>query len=776
MNAEDREKTYGARVPPQIPTGYDGRSKVPIVFIGEAPGENEVRELRPFCGKSGDLLERLLGDAGIRREDCYITNVVKYRPPNNEFKFFRKKENKSLLESSLEEVAEEVRKVDPNIVVCLGNEALAAAIGDRRISARRGFVTWSNKFNAKIIGTYHPSAVLREINLYPLSLFDIRRAREESFSKELVRKTKREIEIVRDINKFKSILTEVKTHDMISFDIENVSEGIDCISVGFKRGDTYVGAAIPFMTEEGSYWNEQEEKIVWQGLADVLTDEKIGKVAQNAFYDTWHILNDYGIEVKPIVHDTMIAASMINPEFKKDLWILASLYTDAPFWEDNGEGLNEDRWYYNGQDSNITLEIAHKQRRELDEFGLTGFFRSVPMSVLPCMVRASHKGVRFDLEKRDKLLKQTSGELAEKVKRLAQIAGDDLNHGSPDQLAEYFVGKLKLKPVISRKTKRITFDNDALKALSLKYPDIEEFGLINEIRKLEGEIKVIGMALGKDKRIRCSYNVAGTETGRFSSSKAPDRTGSNLQNITKNLRPLFLADEGCVIIKADLKQAENMMVAYMSEDPLMIDAFESGKDIHNLVASMIFGSQDITKDQRQLGKKGGHAANYMMRPKRLREIALEECGLVLTPKMAKDIMEQYFKGFPMIKTWHKKIIAELGRSRTLTNPFGRTRSFMGHWGDDLFREAVAFLPQGTIADWVSQCIVALDPVTDIRKQVHDEIVFNCAADPIVVDATCHIIKKAMERPFKIHGRDVSIPVEIAVGPNWGECKEWKPKI
>lgn len=773
MNEQEREEKYGPRVPPQEPKGYVRGNKVPIVLIGEAPGENEVRELLPFVGKSGELLERLLRDAGLRREDCYITNVVKYRPPKNEFKFFRKKENRWLLEESLEELKEEVRALEPNIVIAFGNEAIAAAIGDRRISARRGFVGWSGNFNCKVIATYHPAAILRSINLYPISLFDIRKAKEESGHREIIRKTKRENYVVRDISKFRELLTIMLSCDRVSYDIETVSEGIDAIAFGYFKNDTYYGASIPLMTDHGSYWGESEEREIWAGIGNVLSDLRIAKIAQNAFYDTWHIMRDFGIMVTPISHDTMVAASMINPEFKKDLWFLGSMYTDAPFWEDKSEGLNEERWFYNAADASITLEIADKQRKELDEYKLTGFFHRIPMSVLPCMVRASLRGVRVDIEKRDQLLKQASGERAEKIKRLAQIAGMDLNHGSITQLVEYFVNGKGIKPIISRKTKRVTFDDDAIKALSIKYPDLPELGLVNDIRKLEGKIKVIGMPLGKDGRVRCSYNVAGTETGRFSSSEAPDRTGSNLQNITKDLRQLLIADEGYVIAKADLKQAENMMVAYMSEDPLMIDAFDRKDDIHNLVARMIFRSSDITKDQRQLGKKGGHAANYLMRPKRLKEIAFEECGLILTQTQAKQIMEQYFQAFPMIKTWHKKIIAELGKSRTLTNPFGRTRSFMGYWGDDLFREAVAFLPQGTIADWVSQCIIRLEGKILTVLQVHDELVWLCPEDKI--DEQCTLVKETMETPFKIHGRDVSIPVEIAVGKNWKECVEWKAK-
>lgn len=761
---EDFLTKYGTVVQPL------GPKDAKIFICGEAPGETEIRDGKPFVGKSGQVLDKLLQASGIERRACYITNVVKTRPPKNEFKWFRTKDNRKYLEASIERLQEEIKEINPNIIFCLGAEAQAAVIGDRRISARRGFIEVYKATGSKVISTFHPSAVLRDINLYPIALFDTRRVAEESKEKTWRVKEKK-IELGLEFKNTLATLEGLRKEKLIAFDIETTAEGIDAIAFGWSSDRAI---SIPFLTKNGSYWNSEQELSLWKMIKELLESSTVQKAAQNAFYDMWHLQTQMGIHVKNVSHDTMLAAGLINSEFPKNLWFLASLYTNQPFWEDDSdEGLDEKRWEYNGKDAAITYEIAEKQAGELDGIGHRRFYNELTMPLLPCLVGASVKGVRFDTQARDKLLKDTNREIREKIEQLHSITGKEFNHRSYPQLCEYFAVKRGCKLIISHETKRPTFADEAMETLSRQYPDLKEFQLINEIRKAENRVTTLETPIGKDGRIRCSYNIAGTETGRLSSSEAPDRTGTNLQNITADLRRLFLPDVDCYIVKADLKQAENIMVAYMTGDPFMIKAIEDGGDLHAKIAGMIFKKpiSDVTKKERQLGKKIGHASNYGMRPKRLQEVCWEEEQIVLSSKEAKGLMEAYFEAFPKIRVWHKDIQGQLSRARALSNPFGRTRHFMGYWGDDLFREAYAFLPQGAIADWVAKCIIQLDQRTDIRLQVHDEIVFNVPKGEL--ERTCKLIKQVMETPFRLLGRSVSIPVEIKWGENWGETREFK---
>lgn len=764
------EELYGKRVEGQGPVTSN------LVIIGEAPGETEIQEGRPFCGKSGELLDRLLGDCGIKRTDVYITNVIKTRPPDNKFSFFRTKENREYYDKSVVALRQEVQARHPNVILCLGAEAQKAILGDSRISARRGFIAWESELNAKVISTYHPAAVLRNINLYPIALFDFQKVARESTS--LTYSPTVRIPIVNP--DFDTVIRELErlgTSEYISFDIENTSEGIDCIS--FADSATRA-ISIPFHTDAGNYWTEEKELYIWQKIRNLLENSKIKKIAQNAFYDMWH-LSQMGIQVSNVSHDTMLAAGLINPEFPKDLWFLSSLYTDAPFWEMEDEHkLNIQRWTYNAHDAMVTYEIAEKQRRELTEFGHAEFFSRLPMPLLPCLVRASTRGVRFDVEERGRLVAETKQLLREERRKLKEQTGDvDLNIDSTPQMREYFLTRKGCAPILKRNKNgdRVpSFDGAALDELSIKYPHLKELQIIKQMRYLMTRLDTLQVDLSKDRRIRCSYNVAGTETGRLSSSSAPDRSGMNLQNVTKDLRHLITSDSNShYLVKADYKQAENILVAYLSGDPNMIRAVSSGEDLHSQIAARIFGCpiQEVSKEQRQLGKKIGHASNYGMRPKRLQEVCWEELGLKVSLKEAKELMLRYFAAFPLIKSWHSSIQSSLSGSRSLSNPFGRRRKFLGFWGDDLFREAYAFLPQGSIADRVNLAIIALDSRGfDIRLQVHDEIVVHCSKDEL--DATCQAIKEVMEAPFKIGSHSISLTAEIEFGTNWGQTTLWVP--
>jgi len=224
LNVTELEPTYGPYVPPE------GRADARIVFIGEAPGKDEVLQRRPFVGRSGDLLDFLIADSGGRREDCYITNVVKFRPPGNKFAFFRKKDNKPLLEASLASLEAEIKKVAPRVIICLGVESLKAIIGDGRIKARRGFVEWSNTYQCKVIATFHPAFALRDLSIYPICLFDIKKAFKELETPSITR-TARNTRPVTNFDQAMALLGGIKDDQKIAFDIENTSEASTALAL-----------------------------------------------------------------------------------------------------------------------------------------------------------------------------------------------------------------------------------------------------------------------------------------------------------------------------------------------------------------------------------------------------------------------------------------------------------------------------------------------------------------------------------------------------------------
>ena len=740
-----------------------------FIIIGEMPSEHDVKAASVFSGRGGQLLDNLLSDSGISRDSCYYTNVVSHCSPTGEFKYFRQKDNLKYLQESINNLHKTIAGSKAEGILCLGSEAASAILGDRRVSARRGFISVVD--GRKVIVTYNPGAVLKSINMYPVVLFDFKKiARHVKDSPHIER---RHAIIRPSFQQARDYLTRLGGGKGFTFDIENTDEGIDCISFA----DNHLEAmSIPFVYQTGegektwinNYFTEEEENIIWADITRILEDDRIPKCAQNAFYDMWQLRMQMGIEVKGLVHDTMVAAALINSEFPKDLWFLATLYTDAPFWEDKDDKLDAARWEYNALDSMITYEIWRKQENEIRDLNATDFFRTLPMSLLPHLVRSSYVGVRFDHAKRDTLLKETTAKLRERVERFKEIAGD-INYNSYPQLKKYFIEEKKIDPIINKETGTPTFDADALGKIYKKYK-LEEAKELITIREYETKIQFLEVKTSKDKRLRCSYNVAGTETGRLSSSEAPDRTGNNLQNWEASNRVLILPEEGCVWLKCDLSQAENRVVAYLSQDPFMIAAMESGGDIHSQIAQMIFNKKVVSKEERQLGKKIGHASNYGMGPKRLKDICLEEMGMDITLAQAKKYQSDYFLAFPKIRMWHEQIKGTLSHYHKLTNPFGRTRRFLGYWGPDLWKEAFAFLPQSTVADCCNLAFIDLcKQGLDARLQTHDEILFNVPESEMLASAAR--IRYTMQRPFKIGHHNISIPVEIQWGYNWYETKE-----
>ncbi len=291
------------------------------------------------------------------------------------------------------------------------------------------------------------------------------------------------------------------------------------------------------------------------------------------------------------------------------------------------------------------------------------------------------------------------------------------------------------------KNGRPTVDEVALTKIAAKGHD--EARMILDIR---GERKLCGtyldMNLDPDGRMRCSYNPIGASTGRLSSSKTIFGTGGNLQNQPPIMRNFMLIDEGYVGYAPDVAGAENKIVANIGPVPLMRQAFDEGKDVHRLTASLLsryicdhFIPPDEVTDKpgqtliaggrfslRHWGKRMNHSANYGIGPNQLAD------KLEIPPATAKILLEAYHNGYPEVRHGYQaQIIEMLRKNRRVFNPFGRSRIFLGRWDNMLFQDAFAFLPQSTVADLINRRgMLLLKDFHDVEilNQVHDAIYFQ----------------------------------------------------
>lgn len=351
----------------------------PIVLVGEAMGEAEIKLGRSFVGPSGIELIRMLGEAevihltSIDRQyihryfthsdptctdaiwslhpEVYRTNVFMSHPPRNDLEFFCGPKASGILgypaltgskyvrvefEPELDRLADEILSHDPNLVVCLGNSALWALAGRTGITKLRGTTLLSTHTAAdfKLLPTYHPAAVLRQWDLRPTVIADLMKASRESGYPE-IRRPRREIYIepdLRDVEEF--IASHIVGCDILSVDIETVGQRVTCIGFG-PRAD--IAIVIPFddpRSKSGSYWPTREaENQCWALVRRVLEDGKIRKLFQNGAYDISFLWRAYGIRTFGAVEDTMLLSHALHPESLKGLGYLGSIYSDEGSWK-----------------------------------------------------------------------------------------------------------------------------------------------------------------------------------------------------------------------------------------------------------------------------------------------------------------------------------------------------------------------------------------------------------------------------------------------------------
>ena len=464
---------------------------------------------------------------------------------------------------------------------------------------------------------------------------------------------------------------------------------------------------------------------------------------------------------------------------------------------------------YNGLDCCLTLEVFEEMSRTFNRApDIYSFERAMQAPYLEIMLR----GFRIDRIARDQAarsLRERIEKLQRTLNRLAIAVWDKpLNPSSYKQLQEFFYGRMKLPEVwLNQKGERkLSTNREALEKLEVYLHARPIIACILTIRDLAKQLQVFETEIDNDSRFRTSYNVAGTTTGRPSSSENAFGTGGNAQNIAPGLRFVFVADPGYKLVNIDLEQVEARDVGFICgclfDDWTFLDACESG-DLHTNNARLIWPELPWTTDPgqnrkiadsqfyrefsyRDMAKRGGHLSNYV--------------GTAFTAsrhlKVPQAIMEEFqarycrgrpanrTKGLPAITPaysciaqYWQWVATELQTVQQLTNLFGRRRHFFGRPNDDAtLREAVAFLPQSTTADRMNLGLWRVwkhMPQVQLLAQTYDSITFQCREqqlDDCVAEAL-ERIQVELEAP---NGRKYVVPGSAAVGWNWGYQGEANP--
>ena len=517
-------------------------------------------------------------------------------------------------------------------------------------------------------------------------------------------------------------------------------------------------------------------------------NNEIAKIGQNMKFDLL-MLKMYGIDVKGALFDTMIAHYLIQPELHHGMDYLAEIYLKYKtiHYEElvGGKGKKqlplrnvekEKLADYAAEDADITLQLKEILEKEITEKNLDKLFYEMEMPLMRVLATMELNGVRID----SNALKMSSETLTAEMKRIEQeiygLAGMEFNISSPKQVGEVLFEKLKIDEK-AKKTKsgQYSTSEDVLEKLRNKHPIVARILDLRGIKKLlstyiDALPELVNKKTGK---IHTSYNQTITSTGRLSSSNP------NLQNIPvrdeqgKEIRKAFIPDEGSTFLSADYSQIELRIMAHLSGDKNMIDAFCSGNDIHAATAAKIYKVplEEVTKDMRRKAKTANFGIIYGISVFGLSE------RLNIPRAEAKELIEGYFRTYPDVKAYMDRSISLAKEKGYVETLFGRKRYLADINSQNSVvrgfaeRNAINAPIQGTAADIIKLAMIRIQNSIESEHlqakmilQVHDELNFTVPKNE--VETLHRIVVNEMEHVIKL---SVPLIADCAEGNNWLEA-------
>lgn len=604
--------------------------------------------------------------------------------------------------------------------------------------------------------------------------------------------------LVKTLDKAQSISFDVESTstDQMAADLVGISLAVDgetgyYIPVGHKgAGDLFAQSKVPDESER-----QLPLEMVIGALRGPLTDPNIPKVAHNAVYDLV-VLQRYGIDVAPITFDTMIAEWLVSQDGKfLGLKNLARQELGIEMTEISeliGSGKKQitmDKVEiaraapYAAADAAVTFRLVEHKRAQLVENQLTELFETLEMPLVPVIADIERAGVKLDTEHLGRLSLQLAKELARLEDEIHAHSGGygKFNINSPKQLNDVLFGNLGLSVAGVRKTTHgYSTDAAVLEELKGEHPIIELILEYRELAKLKGTYvdalpALINPATG---RLHTSFNQTGTTTGRVSSNNP------NLQNIPartelgREVRRAFIAAERCRVLSVDYSQVELRILAHITRDATLVEAFEQGQDIHAATAAAVYGVplEEVTYEQRSFAKRVNFGLLYGMGAFRL----ARDSDLTLAE--AEAFIRTYFERLPKVREYldgTKRLAREQGYLTTL---FGRRRNFpvlknAGRGSNAQLvaraeREAINMPIQGTAADIIKKAMIELHAELGRRKlesrmilQVHDELVLEVPERE--VEEAAALVVRTMEGACKL---DPALKANAQVGDNWRDME------
>lgn len=580
----------------------------------------------------------------------------------------------------------------------------------------------------------------------------------------------------------KLLIDNLLKQSSVCFDTETTSLDV--------REAQMVGLALSYTPGIAYYVHlpEGEEQSIIDEFKPFFEAETIEKIGQNLKYDI-SVLSNYNIEVKGPIFDTMLAHYLINPDMRHNMDIMAETYlgyqTQSIEELIGKKGKNQKTMRqvepekvaeYAGEDADITLKLAHIFKEKLGEATTAKVLSDIETPLVGVLSRMEMEGINLDRAALKRLSEELHNDIERLDREIHELAGNpDFNIASPRQLGEILFGQMKLmeKP---KKTKsgQYSTSEDILADLAPKHPIVQKILDYRQMVKLKSTYvdALPEMVSPRTERLHTSFNQAVAATGRLSSNNP------NLQNIPirtergREVRKAFISrDENHVILAADYSQIELRLIAELSEEKTMMEAFINGEDIHAATAAKVFGvpQDEVTREQRSNAKTVNFGIIY----------GVSAFGLSqqtsLSRSEASDIIKSYFRTYPGIQDYieaQKELARQqgfvetmLGRRRYLKDINSRNAVVRGH----AERNAVNAPIQGSAADIIKIAMIKIDEALKDHKtrmllQVHDELVFDAPKEELEI--VTPIIENLMQTAVETK---VPLEVESGFGANWLEA-------
>ena len=605
-----------------------------------------------------------------------------------------------------------------------------------------------------------------------------------SANRQTIETTPHEYHLVQTEADMQALVTLLSTAEVISLDTETTStNAIEAQLVGLSFAIEEKKAYYVPVPEQA----DEAQNIV-NRFKPIYENPKTLKVGQNIKYDL-EVLRSYGVALQGPLFDTMVAHYLLQPELRHNMDFMAEVYLNyetvhidaligpkGKAQKNMRELAPSEVYNYACEDADITLQLKNVLQPKLVEVGVEHLFNEVEMPLIPVLAEMECNGVRIDTA----ALKETSQVFTERMLQLEQeiyqVAGKTFNVASPKQVGDILFGEMKIidKPK-KTKTGQYVTSEEVLQTLRSKHPIVAHILDYRALKKLLGTYvdalpKLINPRTG---HIHTSFNQAVTATGRLSSSDP------NLQNIPvrgedgKEIRKCFIPEEGCEFFSADYSQIELRVMAHLSQDANMLDAFREGYDIHAATAAKIYNKpvSEVTRDERTKAKRANFGIIYGITVFGLAD------RLNIERAEAKQLIDGYFKMFPQVQQYMEQA-KETARANGYVETFFHRRRYLPDINSGnatvraiAERNAINAPIQGSAADIIKVAMVRIFQRfqrENIRSkmilQVHDELNFSVL--PTEKEQVERIVMEEMQAAYPL---DVPLVADSGWGNNWLEA-------